>query len=468
MKKILYSVFAIAMTAFTLTSCEDVPMPYDDPNNNGNETPNVTEEPSGDGTLANPFNAVAANNYTATLASGAESEKDIYIKGKVVSIKENFTTQYGNAAFYIADTETSSNQFYIYRALYLGNKKYTEGELLKEGDEVIICGKVTNYMGNTYETVQNKAYVYSINGKTASEGGGDTPVTGEAKGDGTADNPYNSVAANQLAATLASGAESQEVYIKGKIASIKENFTTQYGNATFYISDDGTNANQFYVFRTLYLNNVKYTEGEILHVGDEVVIYGKITNYMGNTPETVQNASYLYSLKCNDNGDEPGGDIGDKTATNGDFETWVNGAPNNWTTSSTAGNATLSQSTDAHGGKYSVQVGGTTSANKRIGYKETELKAGEYTMKFYAKAATSTGASVRPGYVQVTDGKVGSYMYGDYTNNISNGEWVLVTHTFTIDTDGTYCIVIMNSKNPGADVLIDDFTLTMGSTVIIK
>lgn len=167
----------------------------------------------------------------------------------------------------------------------------------------------------------------------------------------------------------------------------------------------------------------------------------------------------------------PGGgddNTGDVTATNGDFETWVDGMPNKWKTASTAGNATLSQSTDAHGGKYSVKVGGTTSVNKRIGYQETELKAGTYTMTFYAKAATATGASVRPGFVPVTDGKVGSYVYGDYTNNISNGEWVLVTHTFEITADGTYCLVIMNSKNPGADVLIDDFTLTMGSNVIIK
>ena len=89
-------------------------------------------------------------------------------------------------------------------------------------------------------------------------------------------------------------------------------------------------------------------------------------------------------------------------------------------------------------------------------------------MTFYAKAATATGASVRPGFVPVTDGKVGSYVYGDYTNNISNGEWVLVTHKFNIPAAGTYCLVIMNSKNPGADVLIDDFTLTMGGNVIIK
>lgn len=160
-------------------------------------------------------------------------------------------------------------------------------------------------------------------------------------------------------------------------------------------------------------------------------------------------------------GEEPGtgGESGDLSAFNGDFETWVNGLPNNWKTASTAGNATLSQSTDAHSGNYSVRVGGTTSGNKRLGYKEMTLKAGTYTMKFYAKAATETGASVRPGYTPVdADNKAGSYAYGDYTNDITNSEWVEVTHEFTLEADTRLALVIMNAKNPGADVLIDDFT----------
>ncbi len=296
MKKIFKTMLAVAIAAFTFTSCEDVPEPYELPGS-GTETPEVpsTGEAVGDGTLENPFNSVAANNYVASLPAGAESDKDIYIKGKVVSVKEQFSTQFGNATFYISDDGTSKGQFYVFRTLYLGNKKYTDGDNIKVGDEVIICGKVTNYMGNTPETVTNKSYIYSLNGKTA-DGGSDTPATGEAKGNGTLDNPYNSIAANQLASSLADGAESEAVYIKGKIASIKEQFSTQYGNATFYISDDGTDNGTFYVFRTLYLGNQKYSGGDNIKVGDEVIIYGKVCNYMGNTPETVQNGSYLYSL----------------------------------------------------------------------------------------------------------------------------------------------------------------------------
>lgn len=256
-------------------------------------------EATGDGTLENPFNSVAANDYASSLAANAESDKDVYIKGKVVSIVSNFSTQYGNATFYISDDGTDKGQFYVFRTLYLGNQKYTSGDLVAVGDEVVICGKVTNYYGNTPETVTNKSYLYSLNGKTA---GGDTPSDG-AKGDGTADNPYNSVAANKYASSLAANAVSDnDVYIKGKIVSIASDFNTTYGNASYYISDDGTTANQFYVFRTYYLENKKYTEGDKPQVGDEIVVCGKVTNYYGNTPETAAGKSYIYKWTKNSGG----------------------------------------------------------------------------------------------------------------------------------------------------------------------
>ena len=463
---------ALAISAFALQSCEDVPEPYTIPGQEtgGGDNPggNVTE-PTGDGTVATPYNVAAAINVCAELQKSSTSASylsdEVYVKGKVSSIVDTeFNSQYGNITYYISDMKedgTTANQLEVYRGYGLNGAKFTGLDDIKVGDEVIVKGKLQNWLG-TYEFTQGSS-LYSLNGSAS---GGDQP-SGEAKGDGTLENPYNSVAATALASSLASGATSDVVYIKGKIASIKENYTTQYGNASFYISDDGTSTDQFYVFRTLYLNNEKYTGGDVLSVGDEVVICGKVTNYMGNTPETAQGTSYLYSWTKGEGGNT-GGNTGDITTTNGDFETWVDGLPNNWKTSSTAGNATLSQSTDAHSGTYSVNVGGTSSANKRIGYKEIELKAGSYTMTFYAKAATANGASVRPGFVPVTDGKVGSYVYGNYVNNINNSEWIFVTHTFDIPSDGTYSLVIMNSKSPGADVLIDDFVLETGGNIIIK
>lgn len=316
MKKLFYSLFAITMAVFSFTSCEDVPEPYNIPEKPGTGGEQGGEEElqgSGAGTLLDPYDCIAAINYCKQLGANTESTENIYIKGKIVSIEEEYGTQYGNGSFTISNDGSNSNTFKVWRALYLGNKKYTSGKTqIQVGDEVVIYGKVIYYYGNTAETSQGNAYLYSLNGVTE-DAGGDTPdePQGEAKGSGTLDDPYNSVAANAYASSLASGeTSSKKVYIKGIVSSIKEEYGTQYGNGTFYISDDGTSNNQFYVFRALYLNNEKYTEGkEQLHVGDEVVVYGSVTNYMGNTPETVQGDAYLYSLKCNytGGGDEPGG-----------------------------------------------------------------------------------------------------------------------------------------------------------------
>ena len=263
------------------------------------------QEATGSGTLADPWNAVAANNFAATLAAGEETEQDYYIKGKIAKIANNgeFGARFGNATFYISDDGADANTFYVYRTYYLENQPWVEGNTqIKEGDEVIICGKLTNYKGETPETVQNKSYIYSLNGKTT-EGGDDPgpgPEPGAPSGSGTLADPWNAVAANNFAATLASGEETeQDYYIKGKIAKIANNgeFGARFGNATFYISDDGADANTFYVYRTYYLENQPWVEGNTqIKEGDEVIICGKLTNYKGETPETVQNKSYIYSL----------------------------------------------------------------------------------------------------------------------------------------------------------------------------
>lgn len=49
MKKILYTMLVALMTAFTFTSCEDVPAPYDIPNGGG------SSEMAGNGTAENPY-----------------------------------------------------------------------------------------------------------------------------------------------------------------------------------------------------------------------------------------------------------------------------------------------------------------------------------------------------------------------------------------------------------------------------
>ena len=313
---------ALAISAFALQSCEDVPEPYTIPGQEtgGGDNPggNVTE-PTGDGTVATPYNVAAAINVCAELQKSSTSASylsdEVYVKGKVSSIVDTeFNSQYGNITYYISDMKedgTTANQLEVYRGYGLNGAKFTGLDDIKVGDEVIVKGKLQNWLG-TYEFTQGSS-LYSLNG---SAGGGDQPGTGEAKGEGTLENPYNSVAANNYISTLPANQNSEnDIYVKGKVVSIKEQFGTQFGNATFYISDDGTAANQFYVFRALYLGNQKYTSGALLKEGDEVVICGKVVNYYGNTPETVQGQAYVYSIngKTTSEGGETGG--GDEPGT---------------------------------------------------------------------------------------------------------------------------------------------------------
>ena len=594
MKKLFYSLFALAMTAMTFTACEDVPAPYDLPTEQKGGGENPKADPTGSGTIESPFNVSAAHDF---IDAGEGLDNDVYVEGTIVSVKEIDTGNFGNATYYISDDGTSSNQLEVYRGMSLGNKKFKASDEIKAGDKVVVCGRLVNYGGNTHEFTQGN-YIYKLNGEEYKE------EAGEAKGSGTQADPYNAAGAIQYINTLAADATSpKDVYIKGKIASIANNgeFSAQFGNATFYISDDGTDKGTFYVFRTLYLGNRKWQAGDTqIKVGDDVIICGKVVNYKGNTPETSANESYIYSLNGKTDGgggggqtsgdmgtkDNPitvakaveiingmadnetsegaayvkgkivqikttdeniakyknidyvisddgtdkntmtvfrgknidgadftkageinvgdvvvvygklqkyvkngtmtpelaqgnylisingggssGGDSDVETGDNGNFESWSDGAPTNWKTASSAGNATLSQSNTAHGGVYSVKVGGTSSSNKRLGYKELKLKAGKYTLKFYARADSDKGAAVRPGYVPVTDGTVGSYVYREGYTDVNNNGWTEITHEFTLDADGTYSIVIMNSKNPGGDVLIDDVTLTTGNKQVIK
>jgi hypothetical protein len=127
------------------------------------------------GTLANPYTpaeaAAAVAGLSWTSNTEYESTDDVYMKGKICRIadKGTFTEggTYGNASFFLSGDGTGDGEFQVYRALYLGNKKFEAGQTdIKVGDEVIICGKLMNYKGNTPETVSGKAYVYSLNGKT--------------------------------------------------------------------------------------------------------------------------------------------------------------------------------------------------------------------------------------------------------------------------------------------------------------
>ena len=122
----------------------------------------------------------------------------------------------------------------------------------------------------------------------------DAPSAGEPKGTGTAADPFN--IAGIIKYIEDGGSADQEVYTKGKVVSVKAgSFDATYGSLKYYISDDGTTANQFYVYNGYAgPNRTKFSGEDALKPGDEVVICGKAKNYSGTNEYDTGN--YLVSL----------------------------------------------------------------------------------------------------------------------------------------------------------------------------
>ena len=123
-------------------------------------------------------------------------------------------------------------------------------------------------------------------------------IGAETMGLGILESPMSPSQANMLAGGL--GADEvldQDVYIKGKIANIKYEFSAQYGTATFFISADGKDEFTFQCYSVYTLENKPWVEGNTqIKVGDEVIICGKVVNFKGTTPETASKKAYIYSL----------------------------------------------------------------------------------------------------------------------------------------------------------------------------
>ena len=99
----------------------------------------------------------------------------------------------------------------------------------------------------------------------------------------------------QMAKALGHTNATEMSYFVGGIISNMRNTPeqiVQYKSARFDISDDGTTNNQFYCYNTKWLDNSDFVTGNEVALGDEVVIYGQVQNYMGNTPEI---KGYVYS-----------------------------------------------------------------------------------------------------------------------------------------------------------------------------
>lgn len=111
-----------------------------------------------------------------------------------------------------------------------------------------------------------------------------------------------------------------KVYVKGTVSNIESIDTDKYGNASYYISDG---SKELYIYRGYGLENKKFNEEgtKMFEEGDDVIVYGKLKDYVKDdvhTPE-MDSGNYIYSLNGeteNDPGAEPYVPTGDGSLAN--------------------------------------------------------------------------------------------------------------------------------------------------------
>ena len=297
MKKFIYSCLFLAMAAITFSSCEDVPAPYNMPTED--ETPEV--QPAGTGTAADPFNVAGVEKY---IDEGGSAETEVYVKGKVVSVEQgSWKADYGSLKYYISEDGTPTNQFYVFNGYAGPNRtKFTGEDALKQGDEVVICGKVDVYNGTKEFLVGN--YIVSLNG----EGGATTPDT-PTTGKGSESNPYTVA---EAIAAIKAGAPTSEVYVTGIVSDVYF-YNDQYKSLSYYISDDGK-SKDMQVYSGKGLNGADFTSKNDLKVGQKVTIKGIIksfTNKNGTEIMEVDKNSTITKIE----GEGTGGEVTPKPDT---------------------------------------------------------------------------------------------------------------------------------------------------------
>jgi len=319
MKK-LFSKIILAVAAIGFfTACSDVPEPY-----------NIKTEEEEEGVYVSETFASDLGNFTVFTEEGyswTQSYSSAYISGyqnqenkatKTWLISESFdlsnaTSVYASFQYIYRYARSTTEEKVLVSANYDGEDPTTATwyELnvnLVEGSdwstwstaEVNLPAEVIGqsnvvialyYMATTKEASTWEVKNLVVRDGTATEQEDKpTTVTGEPSGSGTAADPYNVAAALEL---INNGTyTSDKVYVKGKISSVKE-ISTSYGNATYYISDDGSASNQLTIYRGYDLNGAKFTSEDALAAGDSVVVYGQLTLY-GSTPEMTQGNQLYY------------------------------------------------------------------------------------------------------------------------------------------------------------------------------
>lgn len=241
-------------------------------------------------------------------------------------------------------------------------------------------------------------------------------------GTGTAADPFNVAGAVKYIED--GGSESELKYVKGKVVSI-EKFDASYGSMKYYISDDGTSTNQFYVFNGYAgPNRTKFSGADALKAGDEVVICGNLIVFSGT--KEFQTGNYIVSL----NGE--GGTTTPDTPTDGYI---------NETFSKSFGTFTLK---NIKGTPWVIDSYGYAKATGYENVSKVTTPSESYLVSKAIDLSTSKGATLKFSYILryatfngvPTEGVKNQVLITEnYTGDPTTTKWTDITGTLTEGTD---------------------------------
>ena len=108
---------------------------------------------------ANMYNDWAKGNAInlSSSANGTECDESSCVQSGILS------TSYGNATFIIADENDANAQIKVFRAKGYNNEMITDEAFIKEGDKVVVIGKLQKYVKNDVVTPEvSSCYIKSI------------------------------------------------------------------------------------------------------------------------------------------------------------------------------------------------------------------------------------------------------------------------------------------------------------------
>ena len=199
---------------------------------------------------------------------------------------------YGNCNFNITEPGSAGGQEIIcYYTNWLDNQKFTNADDIPcVGDTVVVVGPLQNYNGKPEIF---KGYIETIDRKAA-----DPIIIDD---DSNLDVPAGTLS---CAEAIAIGkqlndktATSEVYYVKGIVV---ENTTyasslKQYGNMTFYIVDNLSDAERFEAYQVNGVDSAKFLDLQQVVPGNVVVLKTKIYRYGEQIETEGQGKSYVYS-----------------------------------------------------------------------------------------------------------------------------------------------------------------------------